>query len=351
MPNPFDEVGDKNIVTTELVDYFEDAIGYITQFSLSGAFLRDCAVICAFLQSKKVFENFYIRTVDPALEAAYSIEKPSSSIKGGGLMRAFHSLMQNHGFNTLRGVVFTGNAGGFVDVVSNGILFKDMTGPMHGEYTHSLQWLSVCFLQTINCANVVEGGHIFSVPIADIYKRIVTQKVYWINNNSIVRFTENWPGELSFSSKRPQAAAPKTLWDFIVDAFSAKAPVTNVPLAEENPLQNLYTDSYRCPANITIALQWGALQRTFIGQYWQARIDRYAQAAPTNRKWFHPNIYRGMANTNQTAKRTLDNANTWRAPNKVIPPYTPPPPPPQRQMSLDKIDRFSPPDPWDDEDY
>lgn len=54
-------------------------------------------------------------------------------------MRAFYNLMHREGFNTLKGVVFTGPAGGFLEVISSGILFKDMTGPMHGEFTHSLQ--------------------------------------------------------------------------------------------------------------------------------------------------------------------------------------------------------------------
>lgn len=356
MPNPFDEFGSDKIVTRKLIEYFEKVLDEVTFFKLQKDMLRDCAVICAFLQSNKVFEDFYRQHVDPLLAECYFVEKgktvpATDRSKGGGLMRAFYELMKGHGFNTLHGVVFTGNAGGFVGVVTNGILFRDMTGPMHGEFTHSLQWLAVCLLQETSCG-VIEGGHVFNRPIVDIYKKIVTVQVLWVREDVFKIRHENWPGELSFKDQTAQNAAPKTLWDFMVDAFSATHHTTKSRMAEEMPLENLYTDSYRCPANITVALQWGALQDTFIGRLWRTRTTGYQSRMKEGQSWYHPNRYRVLAVAKQQAKnRNLAAGNTWVDPHSTVPAYQAPPVPPPRQVSLNKIDRFSPPDVWDDEDY
>ena len=59
---------DDKIVTQELIDYFEIVIRGVSMCPSS--LVRDCAVICAFLQSKKLFNEFYERVVDPELKAA-----------------------------------------------------------------------------------------------------------------------------------------------------------------------------------------------------------------------------------------------------------------------------------------
>lgn len=356
-------------ISRESIKHFEDVIDVITRGKCPQNLRTDCAVICAFLQNRALFEWFYKTLVDPELANAYKREKESYArekmlararlnlqgnpyfLKGGGLMRAFYSLMKPHGFTELQGVVFTGNAGGFVDTVANKILFKDLTGPMHGEFTHSLQWLSVCFLRYRT--DLIEGGRQFSHSIADIYSSVIKIRI-WPNTVSTM-----WLDEVRFTSKAnakqspnvpnppPPPVGDKTLWDFMVDCFSEKSVDKKTVLAfAEDHLTNLYTDSYRCPANITIEVQWGALVETFIGKWWKRRMGMYAWAVPGGKKWYHPNIYNQMVATKEENKGRVQTAkNTWRVT-------------PQMENSYQQVNRtpsWANPDleffdPWDDDE-
>lgn len=355
MPNPFENLIDNDVIDNKLIEEFENVISRIS--ACPEHLLKDCAKICAFLQSRDIFEKHYIQVVDKALQKEYEIEKvkskeftyssPASAFwgDGGALMRSFYNLMKNHGFNVLEGIVFTGDAGGFYDVVKNGILFKDMTGPMHGEYSHPLQWLSICLLLERRGNDFFKPTLILNNNISQIYKTIISIEIIRPTNNELLPHQHNpdktWPGEISFTTGARLHDKPKSLWDFMVDCFASENPITSKTLAEEDPLENIYTNSYRCPAYITLSLQFGKLRNTFMGEYWDNRTKKYKERMNTE-KWFHLNKYRKMAINSQLEKRKPFAENSWKASHKLYNRI-------QKRPAWSLPDLDSPPDIWDDD--
>jgi hypothetical protein len=292
---------DDKIVTVNLIDYFETVI---TGVSLCpSSLVRDCAVICAFLQSKKLFNEFYERVVDPELKAARDLNKKRGydSQRGGALMHAFYELMQNHGFKTIKGIVLMGNAPGFQKIVGSGLLFKDCTGPLHGEFTHSLQWLTICKLAECKGKNLIQGGYEFTNSISKIYKEVVTIKI--VTWPSVGATEVTWPGEINFGNFKSKDPEEKTLWDLMVDGF-ASHKYDGKKLADEDAASNLYTGSYRCPSNLLVAVQMGDLQGTFIGLWWKNRMVKYQDRVDKGEGAAKPNP-NAKPNLNQNPKSAL----------------------------------------------
>lgn len=318
---------DDDIVTKKLIDYFEEVIDAVCFCPMT--LTRDCAVICAFLQSKKVFEKFYSNNVDPLLEAEYWKFKKDpqplfGAINGGALMHAFWRLMNGEGFRTLQGIVFIGDAPGFTNIVGNGLLFKDCTGPLHGEFTHSLQWLTICELKRCCGKGVIEGGYDFVNQIGEIYKKVPTIQIFtWPSQGDT---QEKWPGEIAFGSLKAKAEEKKSLWDLMVDGFAthdSKGKSLNVI---EDPVANLYTSSYRCPANVTLAIQFHDLKSTFIAKWWAARSVKYQkrwdaraqkeglpQRDEGKLNWYHDKKYHAVVTEGQLRKgKELIEKNTFK---------------------------------------
>ena len=344
----FSGIKTSNEVLVGDIEVFAGAIKILTRGQCKEPLLRDCAAICAFLQSKAAFESFYKLVVDGALSDAYRLEKElyqkekmlaraqnklagnPSLLKGGGLMRAFHRLMKHHGFVDLQGVVFTGNAGGFIETVKNKILFKDLTGPLHGEFTHSLQWLTICYLVA---APDRIAGHKFQNRVSDIYSKVIDIRI-WPDTKSGM-----FPDELRFTKGAPVMTNPtipvpptppapqKTLWDFVVDCFAEKSPYTGELLGPAADLiKNLYTDSYRCPANIMLAIQNGSLAQTFIADWWKKRQRGYSLRQPLGKahKWMLSKHYRPMVEESQkNSGRTQTSENTWKVTPQMMTAWQP----------------------------
>jgi len=109
------------------------------------------------------------------------------------LTRAISEIaQQDYGFAAQDNVVFAG----FIsptditkDYISQGVLWKDGVGSQHGEYSHSLQWL------TIGMSGIV------GATVADVYKQTVA-----------------WRSSVDFN--RPNGKIKPYVWDFLVDCFS-----------------------------------------------------------------------------------------------------------------------------------
>lgn len=264
------------VVSKELTQYFVDVIRVITSGRVSGPLLDDCALICAFLHQKPLFQWFYKTHVDNALASEYVLQKSLPPLKalavgaaGGVLMRAFYALMKSEGFNPLAGVVFTGKADAFVPTVRSRLLFKDSNGWKHGEFTHMLQWLSVCVLKQNR--QYIANGRSLSCSVAHVYSQLVDIPIHPVD----VKTAENkspvdWPPEVLGNGRSGAKKEAKTLWDFVVDGFNRKNGL-------DEPLESLYVTSYRCPSNLSDAIIGGALRSTFIGDYVAARAVKYAQ--------------------------------------------------------------------------
>ncbi|WP_321948324.1 LirA/MavJ family T4SS effector [Paraburkholderia sp. J10-1] len=297
----------KDVVAPELHAYFKRVLSIIVDPPLEGSLLHDCAWICALLQSTDYFDRFYREKVDPRLADAYVVfkekfkEDPSLKKKGGALLQAFRFLMEKEGFAALKGIVFTGDAPHIREITRNHLLFKDSTGPTHGEFTHSLQWLTICFWKKEN---------LLVNRVADIYAILMDYVIRRINQNGapevgLTKSAELWPGELFFGAPDTRLPdKPKVLWDFVVDAFAA-SDRKGTRMGSEITLSNLYTDSYRCPARLLIAIQSGTLNHTFIGKWWAGRVIKYEGFEPRlkpKRPWFDIDNYRQMIAEKQRAK-------------------------------------------------
>ena len=285
------------VVSKNLVSLFWEIISrvFVSRGQLPNSeeqmLFLDCAVICAMLQSKKCFESFYIDIVDPLLEGKYFSfvqENEEPKKEPNRLMRSFAELMKPFGFNSeVIGVTFVGDAGAnFGTAIGNRILFKDMTGSMHGEYTHMMQWLSICCLT--KASNLVEGGHTFSKSIAEIYSFVIQ-----------CESETEMPSEIVQNVPKP----PKkmTLWDFMVDAF--------FETQHQSLALDLYTDSYRCPANISKALFQGVFAQTFMGFYMEKR--RVKMASLCGDKFYQPRHFHKYAKEHAEAKGRLQQGNTF----------------------------------------
>jgi hypothetical protein len=328
---------DKSVVTDELIKYFKTVLDIITDPPLNGSLRNDCAVICAFLQSTPVFDTFYIKQVDGDLRKAYEKaklalqENPHEKRKGGALLHAFNELMKPFGFVPLKGIVFTGDAAHISDITGSRLLFKDATGPTHGEFTHSLQWLTICYLVKNNppCLQ----GHKLVNQIGDIYSILMKYQIHRIDKNGalqndVTNSADVWPGEVFFGKKDTRLPdKQKYLWDFVVDAFAA-SDRQGAKMADEITLSNLYTDTYRCPAKLLIAIQSGTLQKTFIGTWWENRTVKYSKKpmVKPKRPWNDIENYRPMVAESQQEKgkhqfgKNEWAAEDWRPVDFTVPP-------------------------------
>jgi len=110
------------------------------------------------------------------------------------LTRAIFEAASEYGFAVQENVVFAG----FIsptditkDYIAKAVLWKDGVGSQHGEYSHSLQWLTIG-----------QSG-IFGTHLAEVYSKTVAYKA----NRDFAR-----PGRIE--TARPY------VWDFLVDCFS-----------------------------------------------------------------------------------------------------------------------------------
>lgn len=280
------------IVSAEMIRYFQDIIVY--EFpTINKSYLKDCAVVAAFLQSTRVFDFLFFGTGDKLLYDGYFdtlIECLEKGLPVKNIMsRTFCRLMSKYGFNpNFHTITFTGDAlGSFAEVLKSKFIFKDMVGKQHGQYTHTLQWFGVCLLS--DEPGLIEGNYKFTNCIADLY-------AYMISPVS----TSKFPGEATLDKTTNQVLEKtpvhKTLWDLCVDCFRDI-------YHRENPQINLYTSSYRSPANVASAMESpGALCNTKMAHFMARRFKKYAEKF---KKFEGTNDFQKMAKALQTGKKRL----------------------------------------------
>ena len=269
-----------DMISKDLIDVFENVIANLFDQNLSSNpdLLKDCAIICAFLQSNQMFEGLFRTVVHPHIENRVKlllnqemsqlsnntgISGGSASREIGRFMRLFGSLMRDFGFNHIDGnsVVFTGDAGDtFASVVGNKFLFKDCIGPTHGEYSHMIQWLSICLLKQ-NPARI-GGGYKLTNNICDIYSQSLSYKT-----------VNDMPSEFFGNASAPKENKKMTLWDFMVDCFLEGGHHTGLA-------QDLYTDTYRCPAYVVQSFLTGKLSNTQLGTAWSRKRTNLTDRNP-----------------------------------------------------------------------
>jgi hypothetical protein len=153
----------------------------------------------------------------------------------------------------VQNVTLTGNAASlFGGIVNRGYLFKDETGPSHGEYAHTLQWLAIAdaaFFDDIRLAT----------PVLDLY-RLAAGK------GSLVKTAVR---TLDADTDGP-ITVKVPVWSFIVDCFRT---------GERNGLpesfgDNLFVENYRSPGYLTDQMLYRRLRYTFLGQHIQKRYEK-----------------------------------------------------------------------------
>lgn len=212
----------------------------------------DFASIIAFLATTGHFEEVFLK-VDADVRAA--MEKTANRQKneeGGSnrLTTAFFDLFTAYGatFPRVQNVVLVGSSASvFGTIVSHGIHFKDATGPGHGEYSHTVQWLVI--------ARAVSDKQLtLEKTVAEIYRE------------SAGGLQALGKGKLIGQNAEPQVYA---YWNLLVDCF--RADDLNL---EESALENLVSSTYRSPGYLTLSLRGGPLKQTFLAQHLGARYAR-----------------------------------------------------------------------------
>lgn len=143
-------------------------------------------------------------------------------------------------------ITLTGNAAGlFGAVLKHGYLFKDATGPSHGEYAHTLQWLVIAYAKFI--------GHLpLEHPVLDLYKNAAALP---LSGDVATLDPEN---DLRITTKLP-------IWSFIADCFRSSER-HGLP---EDFATNLFVENYRSPSYLTDQMLHRRLSQTALGVHLQ----------------------------------------------------------------------------------
>jgi Family of unknown function (DUF5636) len=240
------------------VPIFENALAILFPGKKPG-YRRDFAKIAAFLSHNRCFEMVF-KKLDTDLQEAHELRIWLSHHfrVSGSLSNTFVDLFEQYGhggFPRVSNLVMVGSSFRvFGAIVSHGLLFKDGTGPSHGEYTHTLQWLTVAKAQKMG---VLRLDH----TVFDIYRNSAGPGTF-PSARELVRGDQ----------PEPSAAA---IWQVLVDCF---------PSTESHPghlLSNLMSDSYRTPSFLMQALRGGCLRLTYIAQLLTQRYEKRRESFST----------------------------------------------------------------------
>jgi Family of unknown function (DUF5636) len=146
-------------------------------------------------------------------------------------------------------VTLTGNALNlFGGIVSAGYLFKDATGPSHGEYAHSLQWLVIAYAKYYDVIKLTHG-------VLDLYKNAVGLPF----SNAMVATLD--------ATNDERVSLPLPYWSFLVDCFRS-SELNGLP---EKFGVTLFVENYRSPSYLTDQMLHRRLRQTFLGTHLQKR--------------------------------------------------------------------------------
>ena len=217
-----------------------------TKFKVTDAqYQIDYAKIAIFLSDEKNFFTHF-KDVSNLLRVKYNAIVANKDDKLSNVFtRAIFELAKDYGFSTQTNVVFAG----FIsptditkDYIKQGILWKDDVGSQHGEYSHSLQWLTIG-----------QSGIIGKDRVLELYK------------NSV-----DYQSEVKFD--RPDGTMKPYLWDFLVDCFYYGGT--------PDFKTNIITNTVRSPAyfNKMLFTKWKA---TWVGAIIADRYTRKNFQIPT----------------------------------------------------------------------
>lgn len=228
----------------------------------------DYATILCFLSDRVLFERLF-REMSDDLGQMYKFRKETLHVHNR-LTAAFVDLFQIlnaadgrvrcEGFKNghesrvvlsnkvAQNVTLTGNAANlFGKIVSNGYLFKDGTGPSHGEYAHSFQWLTIAYARYYETIELKHG-------ITELYKGSVgflsEAKLFTLDADSDTRIQ-----------------IPLPYWSHLVDCFRSG----ELHGLAEDFGKNLFVENYRSPNYLTDQMLHRRLSNTFAGEHLQKR--------------------------------------------------------------------------------
>lgn len=229
--------------TADFVPLFRDAIKLLFGTKkLTAEQIENYATIAAFLESYE--SQNLLWDIDPELK-----DQCHQKFRTTGKARFSEVLIEYlvpYGFASMQGVVLNGDAtDSFSKIVGNRIIFKDGFSPIHGEFAHIIQWVSIC--------KAADSG-VLRLSVA---------------KNEIASLYADAPGI------KPGIPGLKllgefnglrdfTLWDFVCDCFLD-------PTNQEDLLENLLTQSFRGPANIQAWIK--ANDASFLGTYYKKRYS------------------------------------------------------------------------------
>lgn len=248
-------------------------------------YLDGYSEICAFLSRKADFERA-LSDVSRRLWHAY-LNDPSQSNK---FTRALSVVSSPLGFSVRQNYLptvqsnpsrvtasspmkfkLTGNDPGLGFFLRNKLFWKDSMEALHGEHSHSLQWLAIA--------------------VANLRTTLSIPQLYSQSGAFVMSGTDNG------------AETTIHLWAWLVDSFPpSMSKFGDVKKLKGNG-DNLTTDSYRSPQNITSYLVplTGPIKDHFVSHYLYYRYH--------NRHWIKGNIG-GSIGGNARAKATISSA--WK---------------------------------------
>ena len=257
-------------------------------------YLDGYSAICAFLSRNADFERA-LTDVSRRLWHAY-LNDPSQSNK---FTRALSVVSSQLGFSVRQNYLptvqssptrvtdsspmkfkLTGNDSGLGFFLRNKLFWKDSMEALHGEHSHSLQWLAIAVAKLDT-----------ALPIPQLYSQ---------------------SGAFVMSGTDSGAKTSIHLWAWLADSFPpSMSKFGDVKVLAGNK-DNLTTNSYRSPQNITSHLVplAGPINGHFVSHYLYYRYD--------NRKWIKGNIggsiggyARAKADTSPAWKQSQNQANRF----------------------------------------
>jgi len=236
--------------------------------------IEDYAQILQLLANRAQFEDVF-REVSEDVEDMYRFNRDQLDLRNSltssfyDLFRAVQSADPNVGCNfpmshesivimktgviKIQNVTLTGNARDlFGGIVSRGYLFKDETGPSHGEYAHTIQWLVIAYAKYYE---IIKLAH----PVVTLYMRAAGAGSVSPSKFDTLDADSDQPASL---------AAP--VWSVLVDCFRT-GELYGQP---EDFGKNLFVEDYRSPGYLTDQMLYRRLRSTFLGVHIQKRYEK-----------------------------------------------------------------------------
>jgi hypothetical protein len=296
-------------------------------------YLEDYARIVRYLMDRKRFCSIPLleaacKTAGKELMTEYTAAGRTKTPKDVSVSKLLRKVMSRLGFSDVAGVYFVGDAGdAFGRAVGNKMLFVDGISFVHGEFTHTIQWLYVHY----HFASLKEAGAspemLLTTPVADLYQRSITYR------SDALQAAEAGGNPVSKTA---------TVWDFCVDCFkNVKGGVNNAC----DLVATRFSDGFRSPANLQEALLTGELRATVLGELLTARYarlrfqgqslrDRAAEKSSVLQDFYTARAAEQMQRPNPKAKVIFPGA-----PGAIVP--DPLPPGPATPASPAQLDRMA----------